>query len=627
MVHNKSTGRPESSHRLYVCIILLIAIGTGVFMFLNPDGVKSADEYRNADWLSILQFRTHLNKSFAEQGRLPLWNPYLGGGYPTIFHHSDGTLSPFSLPILAFGDVYGVKINLILLLFLGGLGVYLIGATQLGFGRTGALFAACSYMLSGWFGSMMLVGFYNLAFFHLVPLTLFCLIRACENLKWATPGALFFAVFSYVAGSGFFTAGIFLAILSLLFSFRSLRPFKFDLRPLVAFAAILVLAVGIGAVKFIGVKHLLSKGTYAHGQAQAKGHYENAFRPDAFYSNTGEFVRGLLWHVPKKAEYKDGRPLTLEYAWLGVPWAAVALFWLSSIILWKRQWPLVLTCLLFLILCFGPRSPVDLYRLIIWPFEPLKSISQFYKYANYFIMFVVTLVAGGAINLLSRYKKTGKILTGLIFVSLAPFFFVNGSLFTEIFKLDAPAAEPFGEFHQVNSAFNPAPWHGEYAYREMVRPVNLIGYYNLKRNVGTIDWYADIYLPEFALPKYLINPKTGVKKPYEGYKGEAHFTESENKVIGIDIGYGAIEVMVDVQKPDTLVINQNYHQGWESKQGEVFPRHGLIGVQLEKAGRYQVNLEYSPKVFRIGLVISLFSLILACAFWFADGRKKKGALG
>ena len=67
-------------------------------------------------------------------------------------------------------------------------------------------------------------------------------------------------------------------------------------------------------------------------------------------------------------------------------------------------------------------------------------------------------------------------------------------------------------------------------------------------------------------------------------------------------------VQVKLQMPDVLVINQNYHQDWHTNRGSIFNKDGLIAVQLDETGSYEIRLRYIPRSFYAGLTISVLSL-------------------
>ena len=168
-----------------VAVVAAVAVAYAVPMFLQPLGIQGADPYRNNDWLSILALARWLHVALHDFGQFPLWCTHLGGGYPTVQHPSDLSLTPLALPVVLFGEVVGIKIDLAVLVFLGGLGMLLLARESLGLGPWGATFSAVAFQASGWLPSMMLVGFFNLAVYQLIPLILYFLImKSVGKLSW-----------------------------------------------------------------------------------------------------------------------------------------------------------------------------------------------------------------------------------------------------------------------------------------------------------------------------------------------------------------------------------------------------------------------------------------------------------
>jgi hypothetical protein len=78
----------------------------------------------------------------------------------------------------------------------------------------------------------------------------------------------------------------------------------------------------------------------------------------------------------------------------------------------------------------------------------------------------------------------------------------------------------------------------------------------------------------------------------------------------------AIKVFVDLSKPDTLMVNQNFHNGWKIKESgyNIFSSEGLIATNLS-SGKHHISFYYLPTSFLVGCFISFASFILLlCAY-------------
>lgn len=617
---------------LFHCVLILAAttLFFAVGMFLNPDGIQSEDDFRNLDWLSTRLFDAFLHKSVNEFGQFPFWCPYFGGGYPVYQHPSSGSLTPLAPAVIVFGEIYGVKINLLCLLFLGGLGVFLLARNILKISNLAALFSALSYLVSGWFPSMMLVGFYNLAIYHLIPLILYFFVRSFSDRRHLIPAASLFAFFAWLATWGTVILAIFCVLLSIGYSFsRRDRSWRFTARPLTSLVLLGALTLIFVGPRLYEIHKLKSEGTYPHASVFLEKPYNTQDTWERFYQGPRHFLEGALGHVSRKARYDQNHlPLTSEYAFLGIPWSAFALFFFSVLVLRRRYLPWLAAGFIFTWLCFGPNSPVDLYKLTIWQAPFLRGIGDFFKYANYFILLTIVLPAGAALpHLLSRLKTKAAqgIAIGLIFSSLAPFAILHFLLFADLFKLDLPQRPYSKDFYQVKWQLRPR--HPELEgldYRELMRPAQFNSYYNLKRNIGTIDWYADIYLPENAIPKF-VGDEHGQYARNPDYQGEAFFIgPGNNRVKELIIKANTIHAKVQLTEPARLVINQNHHPDWRAWPGEAESHRGLLSVVLEKPGSYEVVFRFQPRRFQVCLIFMAFSVLLSWLFWFWLNWKHAG---
>ncbi|NTX09972.1 hypothetical protein HUA76_04150 [Myxococcus sp. CA056] len=81
-----------------------------------------------------------------------------------------------------------------------------------------------------------------------------------------------------------------------------------------------------------------------------------------------------------------------------------------------------------------------------------------------------------------------------------------------------------------------------------------------------------------------------------------------------------VSIDVDATRPTVLLVNQNWHPGWKSSQGEVISRDGLLGVRVPQ-GRQQVVLSFLP---RSGLGGTLVSALAWAGLAFLMWRERRG---
>jgi hypothetical protein len=131
-----------------------------------------------------IMFRKFFVEHIRALGRLPLWNPYLFGGVPTVEAGSGDILYPASILHFLLPLTSALAWKLILHVYLAGVFMYL-AARALGVRRWAALFAGCAYLLSANLVSLVWGGqdgkIYVTALF---PGALWLLITALERRSW-----------------------------------------------------------------------------------------------------------------------------------------------------------------------------------------------------------------------------------------------------------------------------------------------------------------------------------------------------------------------------------------------------------------------------------------------------------
>jgi hypothetical protein len=131
-----------------------------------------------------IMFRKFFVEHIGALGRLPLWNPYLFGGVPTIEAGSGDILYPASVLHFLLPLTSALAWKLILHVYLAGVFMYL-AARALGTRRYVALFAGSAYLLSANLVSLVWGGqdgkMYVIALF---PAALWLLVTALDRRSW-----------------------------------------------------------------------------------------------------------------------------------------------------------------------------------------------------------------------------------------------------------------------------------------------------------------------------------------------------------------------------------------------------------------------------------------------------------
>jgi hypothetical protein len=249
---------------------------------------------------------------------------------------------------------------------------------------------------------------------------------------------------------------------------------------------------------------------------------------------------------------------------------------------------------------------IDLLELL-WHLPVFEAISRPDKYFGFQIAFTVVIVAGRCFSPLRQLRSRwveGLIATVLIGLSVGFLYPKAEDIQRRTFDRDAPRVEARLEegFFQIE---------GRPLERTRADPPHSLAYFNLRRNVGTLDWYTGIPIVAHAVPKYFVDARNNyTRNPV--YRGEAFFEESAGAASLIEqlvIRPNSMAASVDVKAPVVLVINQNFHRDWHTNRGKLLDRGGRLALQLEETGKYAIHLRYHPRGFYAGLAVTISSLL------------------
>lgn len=124
-------------------------------------------------------------------------------------------------------------------------------------------------------------------------------------------------------------------------------------------------------------------------------------------------------------------------------------------------------------------------------------------------------------------------------------------------------------------------------------------------NLGSIQCFEENPLPE--------SPALRGDLPQEEYAAPG----SPATVTRVRWKPNTIVLDVVAQGPSRVLVNQNHDIGWRASVGKVVSHDGLLAVDLP-AGTHRLELHYVNKWFRIGALISGFTL-LGLLLWTGRG--------
>ncbi|MBN1201039.1 MAG: hypothetical protein JXJ20_04205 [Anaerolineae bacterium] len=145
---------------LHIELILLILVAVlAAKDFANLDATRQLPGYEG-EWLTSSGHYVAL--SVRQYGYIPLWQPLLETGEPLIDNPFSFVLHPFSFyPCLLWGGINGIKISVILMTVLAGLGGWALGRV-LGFGSLGRVLLGLLLIGKGNMHAMIGAGYYQL---------------------------------------------------------------------------------------------------------------------------------------------------------------------------------------------------------------------------------------------------------------------------------------------------------------------------------------------------------------------------------------------------------------------------------------------------------------------------------
>ena len=556
----------------------------------------------------------HLRTALLDHGVLAQRSHLLGGGYPVIGDPEDPTFNPLSLLTIGFGEVMGLKLHGLLAMFLFGAGIFLLLHRRFDLDTIPAAFAGLTAALSLWVPVRMWDGNPNETIPVLLPLLILIWSGKNRGGLRIVAMALLFGVMLSDGKLSFVTGVWFLGMLSLLHLIPGMRSREFrdvePWRPLMRLSVALVVAFGLFQFRIQPALEVVN----ARG---GLGRMELWFHADHYSPET----------------INAYSPMQLAQEAIGwVPWfgnltsvcvgpAAVLLGLWGVLNCGRRLLPWVAVSLLGLWLCLAHHAPVDLFRLF-WELPVFSAIDAPGKYFSFSLVMAACLFAGlGFQTIWSRTAARGRIvLAACALFSLAFLGWNVWGIHGRSYTYEVPGGwDQASEIH--------APIKSRDLPRGRFKPINSNTYLNLRRGVGTIDWYTGIPLEEIAKPRVTIE-SDGAETPNPAYVGEAWWKDSKAPVAGVEMSYHWIRVSLGKHEGGTLVINQNHHKDWSPAVGaSVTSDDGLLEVKVDPSMK-SVTLNYSSAALFRGVVFSaLTGLLLVFVGWFCRKCDQGGRLG
>lgn len=544
-----------------VCAFITALVAIPVLNHMSNWGVR--------DWDLFTTLHAAAVKSILEYHQFPFWNPYIGGGNILFAHPEVPVLNPLFGLLLGFGPLYGLKLQILVVYFIGLLGGYKL-ARQIGTGVLGSYVSSMAFMLSSYLSGHITAGHIPFHYFAVLPWLIFFYKKSLAkplHLLSASAAAAF-VIFGSGAAVPLLFSLFFLFLISLgdMISSRSLRP------PLYV-AGVGLGAVLLSAVKFFPMFDYLSRHPWTPEQTVQVTplrvfpsmffHFNQSIFADHI---TGSYVWG--WH-----EYS---------AYIGPFIFILAL--VALICRFRDHWPYLALIFISLVLVCGsfwpPYSPWDLLHRLPG-FSSIRVPSRFALLAV--LSFALLAGKGFDLSLARLGPRLRGYAWGLAAIILVTHLAVVLPQLAEAFTRSPEAVSPNADFKQIDG--NPNRMYAAFL-----------------ANRGTIK---AAWLSAYRDGRGIITP--------DGATQEWYSPDNRVNVISRRFSPNRISFNVQAAAGGTLIISQGYDPGWRrTGAGPLKAYSDLVALDI-RPGERQVEIYYYPDYFTLGLIVSIISSLAALA--------------
>ena len=518
------------------------------------------------DWELFITMAAIPARSILYYGQFPFFNPYLAGGNILFAHPEVAVLSPFFVIILIFGAIGGLKLQVLLVYFLGFWGSWLF-ARRLGLSEISSYLVSFVYFGSSYFALHFSAGHMPFTHFCFLPWVLYFLLKADDNRKYLLAGALSLALM--VLGNGaaipFLYTSFFSGVFILLYSIE-----KNSYRYLKYYFFVIISGLFFSAVKFLPMSIELSHFPWS---GKPDDFTPIGIIPSAFFSFDQYIFRelgsGFNWTWHEYGAYIS--PILVILAVVGL------LYRFRACRLW------LVTTIFFFVFGLGHFSDYSLWDLFLKlpGFASIRVPSRAFQ----FVVLSLAIMGGFGLdfiivrlkNSVSSIKYIAAVLVGLIFVgnfliNLPSFKTIDYKLptkekFNKEFRQEIGDAKNIYRSFQQNRGSLLSPWLSAYKEsRGLVSKDNRVAMEYVM--AGNLDVISRHYTPNRI--EYEISPKTNGK----------------------------------------IIFGMGYDRGWSCTDGrKLSSEHDLLSSEFYKNDR-TIILTYRTPWFYTGLAITLLTILL-----------------
>lgn len=542
-------------------VVLFVFIGLAVLYALPV--FRNINNYSCGDGESYQTINAVIRTTFFEYHQFPFWNPYSGGGNVLLAHPESNILSPLFIPVLVFGPIVGVKIQIVIYYVIGLTGMYLL-CRYLNFSILPAFLAAVLFNFNSYLSSHLNIGYFIWMTILWMPWVFLFYLKSyssTKNIVWCT----LILVLVMLEGG--------VHHLIMIFSFLILYAFFESVRSK-SWKPVFILLLAAGMFALLGGIKLIPMLQFMHDYPRRTDQMVLPYVPywTFIYAMLDRRWGGNYYLLPQPNFTMQ------EYvAYIGI--IPLLLLIAGCVRCFKKCWPIILTLVVFIFIAYGRGSIIDIWPLI----KRLPGFNnQFITVRNVIvIVFCASMIIG---YYLSTWNSSGinNVLLSIIVLFITADLVDHGRYYI--------APMPNKPMTVRKSAFVQEE-------TEALFPAFMKGHGNiLFWRPGRIDCAA-----------------ISVKNP--SYKGEVYLRDGKGSAKIEEFTPNKLLVSYIADYDDMLVINQNYYKGWwavSDRRLPVLSTDGLISVKVPK-GQGEIAFYYFPLMFVIGSICSLIGA--AVSIW------------
>jgi len=597
----------KNNNLIPISVFVIVAVIYALPVFSN------ISYWGQMDWDQFTYWNAVPREVMLNYHQFPLWTPYTNGGNVLLAHPQSPFLSPLYIFVMVLGPILGLKLQIIVHLVIGLLGMFCL-ARHLNLKTNAAYLSSFVYMLSSMYVLHLTEGHTEWFAMAFVPWVFYYFLKSLNEPK-QTLKAVFFLALILLNGSidVFAVFILFISVYALLKALQLKRITPLQILSFTLLGTFLLCAVKlIPMLEFLHHNPRLTEGSGGTNLSLLSTMLldRNQAILDIHYLSSMEiYTMGLdeQWH---------------EYgAYIGI--VPLLLFFCGAAAKWKERWPLVIAGLISVLIALGAKSPINAWGLLhnIPVYDSLTVPSRFMLG----FVFSAALLSGFGLSTVEQFIAKIKNIKGariaggfsllIVLFVLCDLWVVNSPIFKSAFRIPPVQITANDSFQQRFNNFN----------------------FHKKERINSYDYdtsYSSMY------PIFLSN--SGILEAYEvvsvekgevrtisdpGYRGEIYLEYSRGNVVMEYFSPNRIVIEVDVNTPDVLVVNQNYFSGWKvRKNGKTLPAEairGLIATQVSPEDQ-KIIFYYMPLSFLSGLFVSVSFILLVAIFTIRKVRMRNG---